>query len=601
MLERYEYAYDVRGNKKEIRRYRKDIPGDSGVFTYEYDTLRRLTGVSRDGSLLRTYRFDDRGNREVFLDYSAGTETRYRYSASDRLSGTECRHEDGSLTTTTYGYDGRGNLVLEREEEAGREHRYAYDAMNRLEKYTDPEYNETMYSHNVLGYRVGIQDPTGGTDYLLDFTRPHHNLLGAGGERFLWDGEGMHVISRNGDSTGVNSVRYALTDELGSPVRYCDAEGHTVGYSVYREYGVEEDRRGLLSPAGYTGYQREERPGHYHAVSRSYDALLGRFRSRDVEESLQPLDTLTLNRYLYCGGNPLSYVDVTGYGFTDYMEWGKDILLRQYGLDGSIDLKTQLLLWGINSAETSLKELVDYESNPDRPEAVNEIGLYGSGILQGIIEWGGSTLSNGIFNYRKLKAFEKDSLGMTLVIEQEIEAVCPVLKAAKKEIGEKGFRAYAEEKWSGVKEWARENWVEADPKSRGQVIGRALPDVVITIYMLKQMKADWDAGKAAKGGSVPESGTGPQGVGNPVAVEGRGNTGRTVPDTLNEQMAMNQVQSNPLEGATKVPLEMTDPRWPASEGWVKMQSVIQNADGIKTTIHYVYNEITGAFDDFKFK
>ncbi|MGN0280219.1 MAG: hypothetical protein ACI4C4_12790 [Lachnospiraceae bacterium] len=48
----------------------------------------------------------------------------------------------------------------------------------------------------------------------------------------------------------------------------------------------------------------KERPGHYHAVSRSYDALLGRFRSRDVEESLQPLDTLTLNRYLYCGANP---------------------------------------------------------------------------------------------------------------------------------------------------------------------------------------------------------------------------------------------------------------------------------------------------------
>lgn len=64
---------------------------------------------------------------------------------------------------------------------------------------------------------------------------------------------------------------------------------------------------------------------------------------------------------------------------------------------------------------------------------------------------------------------------------------------------------------------------------------------------------------------------------------------------------MHQVQSNPLEGAIKVPLEMTDPRWPASEGWVKMQSVVQNADGTKTTIHYVYNEITGAFDDFKFK
>lgn len=91
------------------------------------------------------------------------------------------------------------------------------------------------------------------------------------------------------------------------------------------------------------------------------------------------------------------------------------------------------------------------------------------------------------------------------------------------------------------------------------------------------------------------------GVGNPVAIEGRGNTGRNIPNTLNEQMAMKQVQSNPLAGATKVPLEMSDPRWPASEGWVKMQSVIENGDGTKITIHFLYNEITGAFDDFKFK
>ena len=98
-----------------------------------------------------------------------------------------------------------------------------------------------------------------------------------------------------------------------------------------------------------------------------------------------------------------------------------------------------------------------------------------------------------------------------------------------------------------------------------------------------------------------DGGTGTQGVGNPVEVAGRGSTGRTIPNTLNEQMAMQQVMSNPLEGATKLPFEMSDPRWPASEGWVKMQVVIKNADKTQTTIHYVYNEITGAFDDFKFK
>ncbi len=111
-----------------------------------------------------------------------------------------------------------------------------------------------------------------------------------------------------------------------------------------------------------------------------------------------------------------------------------------------------------------------------------------------------------------------------------------------------------------------------------------------------------DASKATtKLDNVVEVGTPTKGVGNPVKVEGKGNTGRILPNTLNEQMAMNQVLSNPLEGATKVPIEMTDSRWLATDGWVKMQSVVQHEDGTKTTIHFVYNEITGAFDDFKFK
>lgn len=42
--------------------------------------------------------------------------------------------------------------------------------------------------------------------------------------------------------------------------------------------------------------------------------------------------------------------------------------------------------------------------------------------------------------------------------------------------------------------------------------------------------------------------------------------------------------------------EMSDSRWLASEGWVKMSN---NVNGVE--IHFVYNKITGAFDDFKFK
>ena len=91
------------------------------------------------------------------------------------------------------------------------------------------------------------------------------------------------------------------------------------------------------------------------------------------------------------------------------------------------------------------------------------------------------------------------------------------------------------------------------------------------------------------------------GVGNPVAVVGKGHTGRFVPNNLSEQMAMHKVMSNPLDGAidlsarNKKPVILKDTRWPSSEGWVKMSNNTNNIE-----IHFVYNKITSEFDDFKF-
>lgn len=81
---------------------------------------------------------------------------------------------------------------------------------------------------------------------------------------------------------------------------------------------------------------------------------------------------------------------------------------------------------------------------------------------------------------------------------------------------------------------------------------------------------------------------------------GKGSTGRTVANNLAEKLAMEEVMSNPLEGATKVVIKMNDSRWLDSDGWVKMQRVITTSKG-KITIHFNYNTKTGDFDDFKFK
>ena len=75
----------------------------------------------------------------------------------------------------------------------------------------------------------------------------------------------------------------------------------------------------------------------------------------------------------------------------------------------------------------------------------------------------------------------------------------------------------------------------------------------------------------------------------------RGSTGRVNALNYKEQLAMEQVRSNPLDGAVQVNLKMNDTRWPATEGWVKMAN---NVNGVE--IHFVYNPTIHIFDDFKF-
>jgi len=75
--------------------------------------------------------------------------------------------------------------------------------------------------------------------------------------------------------------------------------------------------------------------------------------------------------------------------------------------------------------------------------------------------------------------------------------------------------------------------------------------------------------------------------------------GTTLPRNIREQLAVEQAMSMPKAGI-RLPARMTDPRWRASDGWVKMQQVI-NSGGREgpINVHYLRNTVTGAVDDFK--
>lgn len=81
-----------------------------------------------------------------------------------------------------------------------------------------------------------------------------------------------------------------------------------------------------------------------------------------------------------------------------------------------------------------------------------------------------------------------------------------------------------------------------------------------------------------------------------TALRNAGNsTGRTSAGGANERRAMDLVQEFPEYG-NQLPTVMKDPRWPAGDGWVKMEQTVDSVE-----VHYVWNTRTREAADFKFK
>ncbi|MDE6386677.1 MAG: hypothetical protein K2L82_02585, partial [Lachnospiraceae bacterium] len=389
VLDHYTYAYDPMGNKTAVTRQRRGLPRESGTYAYTYDPLGRLAAVAKDGTPLRDYAYDTFSNRAHMRDHRKGSATAYTYDAADRLTASEetiQQTTQGAVIRRTYEYDQRGNLTKELQEGIP-VHSYAYNAMDRLERTWShtPDgaiQTETAYHYNGLGQRVGKsmytampaqttgegtdrnlpqllrQDQTIGQpadnmsaavreDYLLDLTRPYHNLLsvtrndGAPAQTFYWDSS-TAAMEENG------TLHYYLQDEMGSPVRVSGydstgsmADGNHDATDTYLTYGYDEfgndlsrtigkeleaegipdpyTEQGEGQPFGYTGYRYDTLGATYFAQAREYDPQTGRFCAQDVIAG-NGAAPVTLNRYTYCLGNPMSCTDydgMKGYYFYD--------------------------------------------------------------------------------------------------------------------------------------------------------------------------------------------------------------------------------------------------------------------------------------------
>lgn len=321
-LDSYTHSYDGNGNLVETVRERRGLGEESGTYRYAYDAAGRLTGVEKDGAMLRSYGYDAFGNRTAMTE--PGRETAYAYDAAnrltrrtERLTGTQASGA-GTAEEYTYAYDRRGNLTGIRKN-GEILHGFRYGAAGRLEWAADGKGNTAVYEYNGLGLRVartegraGTEAPGRETRYTMDMAGGWNSLLqeteGGHTRNYFWDGGAAAYAG------GTEGIHYYLRDGLGSPVRTADGEGNITGTLGYDEFG-----RSLYAPAdggpcqpfGYTGYLTDGITGTYSSQAREYDPCTGRFCAQDAIAGM-PDQPATLNRYTYCFNSPLVFVDRDG-------------------------------------------------------------------------------------------------------------------------------------------------------------------------------------------------------------------------------------------------------------------------------------------------
>ena len=398
ILEHYTYGYDGLGNKTAVRKERTGLPRESGDYQYTYDGLQRLTGVSRDGQELRCYTYDAFGNRIRMEDKERGRVSTYHYNAINQLIREEIqplpeagriggisREEKLSLGaegfSKQYSYDRRGNLLQENGQQNGQDkrllHGYAYDARNRLERAWNEEGEEAAYLYNGMGQRVERRSTACPEEYILDLTKPYHNLLGiqreGKTEDFYWDFTAIATEAKG------NPPRYYLQDELGSPLRvlYSTGKGEHYGYDEFgqdlalgerscskRDFTIPYTKQGNGQPFGYTGYRYDEISGSYFAQAREYQPGTGRFMAEDVMRGRREISK-TLNRYGHCWGNPMILVDLDGRwpswsdigkGVSDALDWAKEAVSD--AAEAVVDA-TSRAIEGIVNFYNENKEVID--------------------------------------------------------------------------------------------------------------------------------------------------------------------------------------------------------------------------------------------------
>jgi RHS repeat-associated protein len=189
---------------------------------------------------------------------------------------------------------------------------YTWDARDRLTSATAPGLSAS-YVYDASGRRTRQTLNSTVTKYLWDELSTYGDVVAelnasnAVTVSYVL-GNGQLISQRRG-----STVSYYLPDIQGSTRALTSSAAAVTDTYRYSAFGDIETQTGTtLNSYLYTGQQFDTSTGLYSLRARYYDAVVGRFMSRDTFP-LNHQNPMELNRYVYTANNPITLSDPSGH------------------------------------------------------------------------------------------------------------------------------------------------------------------------------------------------------------------------------------------------------------------------------------------------
>ena len=296
-VQHYSYSFDpVKGNLLSRKNEKNGMQEG-----FSYDSLDRLTWVSRGSSPFHNTVYDDNGN--ITSKSDAGT---LSYENSNRP------FQVTKLVSNNTSY--------------GANQTVSYNSFEKVSSIGEGSYGAT-FVYDSAGERVKMNVTQNGASILARtyigsrYIREVQN--GVTKEYTFIGGDGYSAPAVIMQQGGVKTRYYLLRDHLGSVTHVVDNSGSVLNEYSFDAWGRQRNvstwihyaadtEPALFMGRGYTGHEHLPWFNLVNMNGRLYDPVVGRFLSPDpVVQS--PEFSQNFNRYSYCLNNPLKYNDPSGY------------------------------------------------------------------------------------------------------------------------------------------------------------------------------------------------------------------------------------------------------------------------------------------------